>query len=90
MEWTNPANRLYYPKSFQTNLCLLWRTSGSIRVLYSREEQRRGQAIMNKVMATIRKMHTEIQAMKAPKTAHRPTLLHKVKKSFRGLSKPLL
>jgi len=40
---------------------------------------------MNKVMATIRKMHTEIQAMKAPRTAHRPTLLHKVKKSFRGL-----
>jgi len=48
------------------------------------------QAIMNQVMETIREMHTEIQAMKVPKTAQSPTLLHKAKKSLRGLLRPLL
>ena len=49
---------------------------------YGREKNKDvAQSIMNQVMETIRKMHTEIQTMKAPKTAPSPAFLRKNKAS---------
>ncbi len=62
-----------------------------LSVFCGREKNRDvAQAIMNQVMETIQRMHTEIQTTKAQKTAPNPTLLHKAKKNLRGLLKPLL
>ena len=62
----------------------------TVSEFHGREKNKEvAQAIMNQVMETIRKMHTEIQTMKAPKKAPSPTLFRKAKKSLRGLLKPL-
>jgi len=58
---------------------------------YGREKNRDvAQSIMTQVMENIRRMHSKIQTMKAPRTAPSPTLLSKAKKSLWGLLKPLL